>query len=164
MGKPVRLSGERRIRSSCIPRNFCARSLAGERRSGKESLAEKSSPEMLAQSPSLYTGQLQRRLSDSHLHTYRLLEFRSKQPTRSRSYPSVKNLDCPLHQESTNTSPAASSSALESSSIKDHQLNQMMDCTSSENGEFHSNAHESDHSRRTIEIGRFGIVCNLPLN
>ncbi|XP_028967431.1 ral GTPase-activating protein subunit alpha-1 [Galendromus occidentalis] len=94
---------------------------------------EKSSPDLLAQSSSLYTGQLQRRLSDSHLHTYRQLRFRSKQPTRSWSYPSVKNLGCPLHQESTNTSPAASSTALESSSMKDHQLNQMMDCTSSEN-------------------------------
>lgn len=96
--------------------------------------AEKSSPDLLAQSSSLYTSHLQRRLSDSHLHTYRLLEFRSKQPTRSRSYPSMKNIDCPLQQESTNTSPAASSSALESSSMKDHQLNQMMDCTSSDNG------------------------------
>ncbi|OQR71409.1 ral GTPase-activating protein subunit alpha-1-like [Tropilaelaps mercedesae] len=88
---------------------------------------------------------LQRSLSDSHIAVHRRNDValgQGAQLARSRSQrvlPSTGvglfSAGCHLQQDSASVSPAASNSALESSSMRDHQqlISHMMDCASSDN-------------------------------
>ncbi|XP_022698590.1 ral GTPase-activating protein subunit alpha-1-like isoform X3 [Varroa jacobsoni] len=96
---------------------------------------------------------LQRSLSDSHILMHRRNDMNLAQGGRLGRVRSQRLLaspgsgsfsgGCHLQQDSASASPAASSSALESSSIKDHQqlINHVMDCASSDNAGGQTSSH-----------------------